>query len=56
LCPKGFTAREIFRREIDLSLYDFSNAAVRLVASVKGKFTRKEFWKYGIKRLEAISR
>jgi tyrosyl-DNA phosphodiesterase 1 len=41
----------IYRQKIDLSKYDFSTAAVHLVASVNGRHNDVNLSKFGLKRL-----
>ena len=46
LLPKNYK-RDVFRREINISRYDFAGAAVKLIGSVNGRFTGTELFKYG---------
>ena len=55
LCPKGYT-KEVFRQKIDISKYDFSTAIVKLIGSINGRYTGEDLNKFGIKRVESITR
>ena len=52
--PKNSQKYVLYMKEIEVRRYDFSNAGVRLVGSVNGRYTGQDMYKYGQKRIKEI--